>query len=84
MTETQDNSSTKLTKKIETLNSPLERRNINSGIERGITVLDIIESSDNERIDRNSRYTICQNVKIMDILKNNVKDIIKLLNKSIY
>ena len=50
MTDTQNNS---LTKKIETLNSPLKRRNINSDIERDITVLHITKSSDNERIDRN-------------------------------
>ena len=60
MTDTQNNS---LTKKIETLNSPLERRNINSDIERDITILDITESSDNERIDRNSKYTICHKCK---------------------
>ena len=49
MNDTQDNS---LTKKIETLNSPLDRRNINRNIERDITV-DITESLDNEKIDRN-------------------------------
>ena len=43
MTETQDNSLTKLTKKTETLNSPLERWIINSDIETHITVLDIIK-----------------------------------------
>ena len=53
MIDTQDNNLTKLTKKIEFLNSPLERRNINSDIERDITVLHITKSSDNERIDRN-------------------------------
>ena len=41
MTDTQDNNLTKLTKKIEILNSPLERRNINSDIERDIIILDI-------------------------------------------
>ena len=84
MTETQDNSLTKLTKKTETLNSPLERRNINNGIERGITVLDIAKSSDNERIDRNSRYTICYKCKDYGHTKKQCErhnKIVKRINK---
>ena len=60
MTDTQNNNSlTKLTKKIETLNAPLERRNI----ERDITVLDITDSLDNEKTDRHDRNTICHKCK---------------------
>ena len=60
LTDTQDNNSfTKLTKKIETLNAALERRNI----ERDITVSDITESSDNEKKDRHDRNTICHKCK---------------------
>ena len=60
LTDTQDNNSfTKLTKKIETLNATLERRNI----ERDITVSDITESSDNEKMDRHDRNTICYKCK---------------------
>ena len=79
MTDTQNNNSlTKLTKKIETLNAPLERRNI----ERDITVLDITDSLDNEKTDRHDRILFAINVKDTNILKNNVINIIKLLNKS--
>ena len=60
LTDTQDNNSfTKLTKKIETLNAALERRNI----ERDITVSDITESSDNEKKDRHDRNTVCHKCK---------------------
>ena len=79
MTDIQDNSLAELIKKIEILN----KRNIKDNIEREITVLDITELSDNEKINRNSRYTICHKCKNMDILKNNAIDVIKLLNKSI-
>ena len=59
MTETQDNSLAKLTKKIEILNSPLGK----SDIKRDIVVLDIIESSDNEKTDRHTRNTIFHKCK---------------------
>lgn len=60
MTNTQDNNSlTKLTKKIETLNAPLERRNIG----RDIIALDITKSSDNKKTDRHDRNTICYKCK---------------------
>ena len=60
MTDTQNNNSlTKLTKRIETLNAPLERRNI----ERDITVLDITDSLDNEKTDRHDKNTICHKCK---------------------
>ena len=58
MIYTQNDSLAKLTKKIETLNSPLdiERR-------RDITVLITIETLDNEQNDRHSRNTICHKCK---------------------
>ena len=59
MTNIQDNSLAELIKKIEILN----KRNIKDNIEREITVLDITELSDNEKINRNSRYTICHKCK---------------------
>ena len=59
MTDIQDNSLAELIKKIEILN----KRNIKDNIEREITVLDITELSDNEKINRNSRYTICHKCK---------------------
>ena len=59
MTKTQDNSLAKLTKKIEILNSPLGK----SDIKRDIAVLDIIESSDNEKTDRHTRNTIFHKCK---------------------
>ena len=59
MTETQDNSLAKLTKKIEILNSSLGK----SDIKRDIAVLDIIESSDNEKTDRHTRNTIFHKCK---------------------
>ena len=78
MTETQDNSLAKLTKKIEILISPLGK----SDIKRDIAVLDIIESSDNEKTDRHTRNTICHKCKKYGhTKKKNVVDIIKLLNK---
>ena len=76
MTYTQDNGLVELIKKIEILNSPLEKKEI----KRDVAVLHITESSDNERTDRHSRILFA---KDMDILKNNVIDIIKLLKKSV-
>ena len=58
MTCTSDTSLTELTKKIEILNSPLD-----IDIERGITVLNTTESSDNEENDRLIRNTICHKCK---------------------
>ena len=76
MTYTQDNGLVELIKKIEILNSPLEKKEI----KRDVAVLHITESLDNERTDRHSRILFA---KDMDILKNNVIDTIKLLNKSV-
>ena len=59
MTDIQDNSLAELIKKIEILN----KRNIKDSIEREITVLDITDLSDNEKINRNNRYTICHKCK---------------------
>ena len=55
MTYTQNNSLTELTKKIEILNSPLEKRDT--------VVLDITESSENEKTDRVTRNVICHKYK---------------------
>ena len=58
MIYTQNDSLAKLTRKIETLNSPLDidRR-------RDITVLITIETSDNEKNDKHTRNTICHKCK---------------------
>ena len=58
-TDTQDSSLAKLIKKIEILNSPLEKKEI----ERDVAVLDITETSDNEKNDRHIRNTICHKCK---------------------
>ena len=58
MTCTQDTSLTKLTKKIEILNSPLDIDK-----KRDITVLNTTESSDNEDNDKHIRNTICHKCK---------------------
>ena len=78
MIYTQNDSLAKLTKKIEILNSPLDIDR-----KKDITILNTTESSDNEKTDRHIRNIICHNVNNMDILRNNVIDIIKLLNKSL-
>ena len=60
LTDTQDNNSfTKLTKKIEILNLPIETKEI----EKDITVLEIIELSENEISDRHVRNIICHKCK---------------------
>ena len=58
MIYTQNDSLTELTKKIEILNSPLD-----IDWKRDITVLNNTESSDNEKIDRHIRNTICHKCK---------------------
>ena len=58
MIYTQNNSLSKLTKKIEILNSPLDIDR-----KRDITVLKTTESSDNEKTDRHIRNTICHKCK---------------------
>ena len=55
MIYTQNDSLTKLTRKIETLNSPLD---IDS-----ITVLNTTELSDNEKNDKHTGNTICHKCK---------------------
>ena len=55
----QNNSLVELTKKIEILNSPLGK----SDIKRDIAVLDIIESSDNEKTNKHTRNIICHKCK---------------------
>ena len=55
MTYTQDNGLAELIKKIENLNSPLEKKEI----KRDVAVLDITKTSDNEKNDRHIRNTIC-------------------------
>ena len=80
MMYTQNNSLAKLTKKIKkkNLNSPLDIDR-----KRDITVLNTTEISDNEKIDDILKILFVINVNNMDILRNNVIDIIKLLNKSV-
>ena len=68
MTEIQDNSLAKLTKKIEILNSPLGK----SDIKGDIVVLNIIESSDNEKTDRHTRNTISYKCKKYGHTKKNM------------
>ena len=77
MTETQDNSLAKLTKKIEILNSPLGK----SDIKRDIVVLDIIESSDNEKTDRHTRNTIFHKCKKYGHTKKKEWEIVKQISK---
>ena len=48
-----------LAKKIEILNSPIEKKET----EKDITVLEITELSDNEKPDRHTRNTICHKCK---------------------
>ena len=57
MIYTQNESLTKLIKKIEILNSPLEKK------EKDVAVLDITEISNNEKTDRHVRNTICHKCK---------------------
>ena len=59
MIYTQNDSLAELTKKIEILNSPLEKMEI----ERDVAVLDITEISDNEKNDRCIRNTIFHKCK---------------------
>ena len=59
MTYTQDNGLAELIKKIEILNSPLEKKEIN----RDVAVLDITKTSDNEKNDWHIRNTICHKCK---------------------
>ena len=73
--DTQNDSLTELTKKIKILNTPLQTdRN------RDITVLNTTELSNNEKTDRHVSNTICHKCKGYGHTKNNVTDIIKLLN----
>ena len=58
MVETQNNSLTGLTKKIEILNTPLK-----TDRKRGIAILNITELLDNEKIDRHVRNIICYKCK---------------------
>ena len=57
MIYTQNESLSKLIKKIEILNSPLEKK------EKDVAVLDITEISNNEKTDRHVRNTICHKCK---------------------
>ena len=57
MIYTQNESLAKLIKKIEILNSPLEKK------EKDVAVLDITEISNNEKTDRHVRNTICHKCK---------------------
>ena len=59
MTYTQDNGLAELIKKIEILNSPLEKKEI----KRDVAVLDITKTSDNEKNDWHIRNTICHKCK---------------------
>ena len=58
MVDTQNNSLTGLTKKIEILNTPLK-----TDRKRGIAILNITELLDNEKIDRHVRNIICYKCK---------------------
>ena len=79
MTYTQNNSLAVLTKNIEILNSPLDKDR-----KRDIAILDITETSDNEKKMTDILEILFDiNVNNMDIIKNNVIDIIKFLNKSV-
>ena len=73
MIYTQNDSQTKLTEKIEILNSHLDIDR-----KRDITVLNTTELSDNEKMINTLEILFIINVNNMDILKNNVIDIIKL------
>ena len=73
-----NNNLAELAKKIEIFNSLL-----NIDRKRNITILNTTELSDNEKTDKHIRNTICHKCKQYDILRNNVIDIIKLLNKSV-
>ena len=59
MDYTRDNSLVELAKKIEILNSPIEIKEM----KKDITVLEITELSDNEKLDRHIRNTICHKCK---------------------
>ena len=59
MTYTQDNGLAELIKKIEILNSPLEKKEI----KKDVAVLDITKTSDNEKNDWHIRNTICHKCK---------------------
>ena len=59
ITYTQNDSLAELIKKIENLNSPLEKKEI----EKEVAVLDITKTSDNEKTDRHVRNTICHKCK---------------------
>ena len=59
MDYTRDNSLVELGKKIEILNSPIEIKEM----KKDITVLEITELSDNEKLDRHIRNTICHKCK---------------------
>ena len=74
--EKEDDSLAELDKKIEILNSLLDIER-----KRDITVLNNTKSLDNEKTDRLLEILFFINVNNMDILRNNVIDIIKLLNK---
>ena len=80
MTYTQNNSLAVLTKNIEILNSPLDKDR-----KRDIAILDITETLDNEKKKMTDVLEILFDINVnnMDILKNNVIDIIKFLNKSV-
>ena len=59
MDYTRDNSLVELAKKIEILNSPIKIKEM----KKDITVLEIIELSDNEKLDRHIRNIICHKCK---------------------
>ena len=73
---TQNNSLAELIKKIEILNSPLDIDR-----KRDKTVLNTTKSSDNKKNNRHIGILFVININNMDILRTNVIDIIKLLNK---
>ena len=79
MDYTRENSLVELAKKIEILNSPIEKKEM----KKDITVLEITELSDNEKTNRHIRNIICHKCKEYGHTKKQWRDIIKLLNKSV-
>ena len=78
MIYTQNNRLAELTKKIEVLNSPLDIDR-----KRDITVLNNIELSDNEKIDRYTRNTICHKCKQYGHTKKQCDRHNKIINESV-
>ena len=78
MINTQNDSLTELTKKIEILNSPLDIDR-----KRDITVLNTIELSDNEKNNKHTRNTICHKCKQYGHTKKQCDRHNKIINKSV-